>query len=220
MYNLMKMARVGLLVAAVVSAVTPSSLAQSREGSSLWDSVKTSQDADDYKAYLDKYPDGTYAPLAKRRISALESHGTNATTLPPAAGPNSPGPSSGATTAPVTMTECEGTDNCATWTFLGTQGNGQWPSGEMANLNVARFDNESVVIRRTDSVGSSAGLTAEYKGSRQGNRIGGDFTSSWPGHWSNKTGNWYATIDGAARSLPSEIRVCDFQRCGTWTWNR
>lgn len=91
MYNLMKMARVGLLVAAVVSAVTPSSLAQSREGSSLWDSVKTSQDADDYKAYLDKYPDGTYAPLAKRRISALESHGTNATTLPPAAGPNSPG---------------------------------------------------------------------------------------------------------------------------------
>src|SRR5206468_1623038 len=37
---------------------------------------------------------------------------------------------------PVTMTECEGVNNCATWTFLGSQGNGQWPSGEIANLTV------------------------------------------------------------------------------------
>jgi hypothetical protein len=61
---------------------------------------------------------------------------------------------------PVTMTECEGVNNCATWTFLGSQGNGQWPSGEVANLSVERYDDNSVVIRRADSTGASAGLTA------------------------------------------------------------
>lgn len=44
------------------------------------------------------------------------------------------------TPTPVTMTECEGVNNCATWTFLGTQGNGQWPTGETANLSVERYD--------------------------------------------------------------------------------
>src|SRR5580698_6121777 len=104
---------------------------------------------------------------------------------------------------PVTMTECEGVNDCATWTFLGSQGNGQWPSGETANLSVERYDNNSVVIRRADSTGSSAGLTAVYTGTRHGDRVGGEFTSSWPGHWDNKAGNWYATVErspqGAAK---------------------
>lgn len=71
-------------------------------------------------------------------------------------------PSKPKTAVPVTMTECEGTNNCATWTFLGAQGNGQWPSGEVANLSVERYDANSVVIGRADSTGSSAGLTAVY----------------------------------------------------------
>ena len=48
-------------------------------------------------------------------------------------------PSKSQSAVPVTMTECEGTNNCATWTFLGAQGNGQWPSGEVANLSVERY---------------------------------------------------------------------------------
>src|ERR1022692_2970200 len=32
-------------------------------------------------------------------------------------------PSKARAASPVTMTECEGTNNCATWTFLGAQGN-------------------------------------------------------------------------------------------------
>jgi hypothetical protein len=120
---------------------------------------------------------------------------------------------------PVTMTECEGTNNCATWTFLGTQGNGQWPSGEIANLSVEKFDTSSAVIRRADSTGSSAGLTAVYKGTRHGNRIGGEYTSSWPGHWANQEGNWYATIETAPQTPPTVIRVCDNIRCGTLTWD-
>ena len=101
------------------------------------------------------------------------------------------------------MTECEGTNNCATWTFLGGQGNGQWPSGEIANLSVERSDASSVVIRRADSTGVSAGLTAVYTGTRHDDRVGGEFTSSWPGHWNNKSGNWYATVERNPVGPPS-----------------
>jgi hypothetical protein len=126
---------------------------------------------------------------------------------------------------PVTMTECEGVNNCASWTFLDRLGNGTWPSGEIANLSVEHLDSNAIVIRRADSTGSSAGLTAVYKGTRHDNRVGGEFTSSWPGHWDNKSGNWYATIGTIPQSLPSVMRVCAIGEppglppCGTWTWN-
>ncbi len=119
--------------------------------------------------------------------------------------------------SPVTMTECEGTNNCATWTFLGTQGNGQWPSGEVANLTVENFSTDNVVIRRADSTGNSAGLTAVYRGTRHGNRIGGEYTSSWPGHWADQEGNWYATIGKAGGGPPSVMHWCA-QHCSTWVW--
>ncbi len=119
---------------------------------------------------------------------------------------------------PVTMTECEGTNNCATWTFLGTQGNGQWPSGEIANLTVENFDDNTVVIRRADSTGSAAGLTAIYKGTRHGNRLGGEFTSSWPGHWESQEGNWYANIGKASEGPPPVMHWCA-QHCSTWVWS-
>jgi len=132
----------------------------------------------------------------------------------------SPAPANSQAAVPVTMTECEGTNNCATWTFLGTQGNGQWPSGEVANLAVEHFDANTVVIRRADSTGPSAGLTAVYNGARHGDRIGGEFTSSWPGHWNSTSGNWYATIGKAAQSPPPVMRVCDpAGACSIWTWN-
>ena len=117
---------------------------------------------------------------------------------------------------PVAMTECEGVNNCATWTFLGAQGNGQWPSGEVANLTVERYDDNSVVIRRADSTGASAGLTAVYTGTRHGDRVGGDFTSSWPGHWENKSGNWYATVESPI-SPPEVMHFCA-KNCGTLLW--
>jgi hypothetical protein len=127
-------------------------------------------------------------------------------------------PSASKAAVPVTMTECEGTNNCATWTFLGAQGNGTWPSGEIANLSVERYDDKSVVIQRADSTGASAGLTVIYTGTRHGDQVGGEYTSSWPGHWENKTGNWYATVE-KHMNPPAVMRVCDAARCGLWTWN-
>lgn len=40
----------------------------------FWDSVKNSTSADDYRAYLEKYPNGEFAGLAKRRLAPLEAN--------------------------------------------------------------------------------------------------------------------------------------------------
>lgn len=40
---------------------------------SFWDSIKTSTNPDDYKAYLDKYPDGQFASLARMRAQPKPS---------------------------------------------------------------------------------------------------------------------------------------------------
>jgi len=39
----------------------------------FWDSVKESKDPEDFKEYLDKYPAGRFAGIARRRLSALTS---------------------------------------------------------------------------------------------------------------------------------------------------
>jgi hypothetical protein len=39
----------------------------------FWDSVKNSTSADDYRAYLEKYPNGAFVVLAKRRLEPLEA---------------------------------------------------------------------------------------------------------------------------------------------------
>jgi hypothetical protein len=38
---------------------------------SYWDTIKSSSNAEDFKAYLEKYPDGQFATLAKNRINNL-----------------------------------------------------------------------------------------------------------------------------------------------------
>jgi hypothetical protein len=45
--------------------------AQTREEATLWGVVENSTRPDDYRAYLDAYPNGTFAPLARRRLASL-----------------------------------------------------------------------------------------------------------------------------------------------------
>lgn len=110
-----------------------------------------------------------------------------------------------AQTIPPKMTECEG-GQCVPggggpgiWTFNGRRGHGQWPgSGAIANLTVERFDPDDIVIKRTDVMGRTPGITAIYTGKLRGNRIDGDVTWSWPGHWNKSpVGKWYAIIEDA-----------------------
>jgi uncharacterized caspase-like protein len=49
----------------------------------LWNSVKGSKSADEYKAYVEKFPNGTFADLARSRIASLNS--PNPAALPSAA---------------------------------------------------------------------------------------------------------------------------------------
>jgi len=39
----------------------------------FWDTIKGSQNAADYRAHLEAYPDGRFAPLAKTRLESLEA---------------------------------------------------------------------------------------------------------------------------------------------------
>jgi hypothetical protein len=67
----------------------------------------------------------------------------------------------------------------------------------MAKLVVARYGAAGVVIQRIDWTGRSAGLTAVYTGQIHGNRIVGDVTWSWYGHWKQPAaGTWSATLAG------------------------
>jgi formylglycine-generating enzyme required for sulfatase activity len=38
---------------------------------SFWETIKNSTDVEDFKAYLERYPNGTFAALAKRRVAVL-----------------------------------------------------------------------------------------------------------------------------------------------------
>ncbi|MEW6208628.1 MAG: SUMF1/EgtB/PvdO family nonheme iron enzyme [Acidobacteriota bacterium] len=61
---------------------------------SFWESIKNSSDADDFKAYLEKYPSGTFATLAKNRIRTLEASAKSTppnTSVPSATKPTSIG---------------------------------------------------------------------------------------------------------------------------------
>ena len=55
-------------VTPTVSAVDPAAIELE-----FWNSTKTSSDIEDFKAYLDHYPSGTFAALARNKIRALET---------------------------------------------------------------------------------------------------------------------------------------------------
>jgi hypothetical protein len=49
----------------------------------FWDSIKDSRDPADFQAYLDQYPGGTFAALARNRVAALQPQQPVATTPTP-----------------------------------------------------------------------------------------------------------------------------------------
>jgi uncharacterized caspase-like protein len=50
------------------NATTPASLEIEK---TVWDGIKDSQQASDYQAYLEQYPNGAFAPIAKSRMASL-----------------------------------------------------------------------------------------------------------------------------------------------------
>jgi hypothetical protein len=59
-------------VAAVVLLLLPApGPAQDLKEDVLWATIEKSTNPDDFRGYLDTYPNGTYAPLAKRRLASI-----------------------------------------------------------------------------------------------------------------------------------------------------
>jgi hypothetical protein len=87
-YVLPAVAMLALGATLIPKAITPVS-AQSGEAADTahWDRVKQSKKADDIRGYLDKFPNGLYAPLARIRLRNLENAGG---APKPDAGPTSP----------------------------------------------------------------------------------------------------------------------------------
>lgn len=127
-------------------------------------------------------------------------------------------PSSSKTAYRLTMTECEGVDNCTTWSFLssnGWKGYAKWRTGEEAILELESPNPGKITIHRTDVQGSKAGLTATYNGTLRQDRLGGEFESHFRGH--DESGNWYAMIGVTAPKTPDVIHVC-IAHCGALVW--
>lgn len=78
----------GYLADQLVLAVVDAKLATTASSSSVvdpiavelsfWDSVKNSDNAEDFKAYLNEYPNGRFSQLAKNRLAALDAPKTEA----------------------------------------------------------------------------------------------------------------------------------------------
>jgi hypothetical protein len=118
----------------------------------------------------------------------------------------------------ITMTECEGGDNCATWTFLWASGKGygKWRNGEEAVLEIEALASGKIVVHRSDVTGAKEGLTATYDGTLTDHQLGGNFDYAYKG----KTGSgyWNAIVGPAPPTPPAVMRVCAAV-CATWTWN-
>ena len=67
----------------------------------FWKAVQDSTRPADLQAYLEKYPNGLFAVLAKNRIETLVGRGRASAALPPAASPASPPASTGVASAPA-----------------------------------------------------------------------------------------------------------------------
>ena len=120
-------------------------------------------------------------------------------------------------TPTIILTECEGTGGCGRWIFHGRRGVGTWPYGAIASLSWDGEQSGLIAIHRSDTTGTSPGLTATYTGSRTGNRISGTVVWSWPGHWNGKpgSGQWRATLDTKSQYQTDTPHA----QSGVITWN-
>jgi len=68
----MRIRTLAIFLLCVASIVFPLALeAQTREEVGLWQTAEKSNNPDDLQAYLDRYPEGQFAPMARRRLATL-----------------------------------------------------------------------------------------------------------------------------------------------------
>jgi hypothetical protein len=77
---------------------------------------------------------------------------------------------------------CSDVDVCVNIPLVDGQGSAYLTNGFHATLTVKHIDATSVVLRREDHDGPSAGFIGDYTGTRAGNWLEGTVVFTWPGH--------------------------------------
>jgi len=121
----------------------------------FWDTIKTSSNPDDFKAYLQEYPEGKFVLLARNRINSLE------------AAPK-PEPPAAKTAAPVETQNTTG--EFAFWEAIKNSTRGddfraylaQYPTGTFASLARNRIYDLEVSVEGTTWTGQSPGADKFY----------------------------------------------------------
>jgi formylglycine-generating enzyme required for sulfatase activity len=73
----------------------------------FWESVKDSRDVNEVKAYLEQFPRGTFAGIARARVSALDKAEPQVAMARPPQAPAAPAPATSAFTAGRVFKDCE-----------------------------------------------------------------------------------------------------------------
>ena len=156
--------------------------------------------------------------------------------------------------APTRMMACESkNDSCKrpdahldiVWVFNGTEGTASSPANPAGSrVTIERFDSDSIVVRRVDEAGPTAGLTALYTGTVHGTHMSGTVQWSWPDHPGYPANGSFSAVlqdqlgvsapaapaasDSPPIALPTELLVCENNVCnaawilhgseGTGTW--
>jgi Flp pilus assembly protein TadD len=82
---------------------SPARTSRSNSEIAFWETIKNSTDAEDFREYLRKYPNGEFAGLAKNRLKTLEAGKSNAAGNP--TNPDSSNPSTNVTSKPKPTVE-------------------------------------------------------------------------------------------------------------------
>jgi hypothetical protein len=149
--------------------------------------------------------------------------------------------------SPTRMIECESANDACTqpnahyniiWAFDGTEGTANSPNGSTGTrLTIEKFDGQTIVVRRFDRAGASAGLSGLYTGTVEGKHITGTVKWSWLDHPGfPASGTWSAIIqdqpssqsapdatagNGSSAVIPPRLLECEgVGRCnGSWIIN-
>ena len=142
--------------------------------------------------------------------------------------------SSAQSSSPTRILACESPNdscnqpNAATnivWLFNGTEGTATSPGNpDGSPITIDKFDSDSIVVRRIDQSGPTAGLTAIYTGAVHGTHVAGTVEYSWPGHPEYPSRGSFAAIlpdqfasaappatasSGTPSSIPAELLICE-----------
>lgn len=148
---------------------------------------------------------------------------------------------------PTRMIECESVNDACSqsdahynviWAFDGAEGTANSPNGSAGTrLTIEKFDGETIVVRRFDRAGASAGLSGLYTGTVEGKHISGTVKWSWLDHpgfpasgtWSAiiqdqpaaQSASGAATGNGGSEAIPPRLLECEgVGRCsGAWIIN-